>query len=137
MTEISIKVRGADQVAKAIEKIWDKSMLELGQAMSEVLQQVYYTAWSNINHQTGQLGRSLLIEMKRRRVWIEGRVSANTRYAAYVELGTSKMSPRRYMWRAIKDNETYIFERLGRAIESALQRAEYEKVAPKIINLRQ
>lgn len=128
MANIEIKVKGAETVAKALEKFWDESMKELGIGMRDVLHTVYNSAYSNIHHQTGQLGRSLLIEMKRRRVWVEGRISANTRYAVYVELGTSKMAPRRFLWRAIKDNETYIVEKLGSHIEKALLKARYQKV---------
>ena len=131
MTNIQVKVRGAEQVVKSIDKIWDDSMKELAIGMQEVLQRVYNSAYSNIHHQTGKLGQSMLIELRRRRVWIEGKISANTKYAAYVELGTSKISPRRYMWGAITSNETFIVERLGRSIESAIETARYQKAGVK------
>lgn len=122
--DIDIEVRGLDSVDRALDKFWEKSQHNLGVEMRDVLTAVYREAYVLCPVATGALRDSILIEMKRRRVWVEGRISASggadgRRYAAYVELGTSRAAAQPFLMPAVISNYDFIIERLGKAIEEA------------------
>ena len=122
--QVDIKIRGVEAVDKAISRFWEQSQKTLGEAMKDVLTSVYRDAYQLCPVDTGALRNSILISMKRRRVWIEGYISASggaygRRYAAYVELGTSRQAAQPFLMPAVRQNYELIVEKLGKALEEA------------------
>ena len=131
MANLEMRIHGVDTTIANLNKFWDENMKKLAVAMDDVVTRVYYTSLFLVPIRTGQLHNSITAEITRRRVWVEGFVVASTRYAAYVELGTSRTPKQAFLWPAVEQHQAYIYEKLGDGVREAIEAtAKYERRGP-------
>lgn len=118
---INVKVYGVKEIKANLDKFWAESQKNLAIKMQEVVQRVYYYAYWYVPVRTGKLMSSLGGMVTRRRVWVEGHVWAKTRYAIYVEMGTSRTPKQAFLWPAVQQNRDFIYNKLGEGIVEAIE----------------
>lgn len=126
MTEIMT----VEQLAAKLQNLSDDMLPAIQKAMTDAVQNVEAKAKENCTpgsspywkapHITGTLRRSINSETRTEDNEIHGIVGANTKYAAAVHEGTSKMAPRPFILDAIKSEENTTIEILSDGIAEVL-----------------
>ena len=119
------KVKGVDETIKRMKKFANDVQKAIIDGMDESTRIVLRTAREIVPVDTGKLQSSMRRKITRKRVWFTGTVGAYTKYAYYVEFGTSKMAAKPYLWPSVTRNRDYIFQLLGRHLEHAIEKNDY------------
>ena len=75
----------------------------------------------NGSYRTGNLYNSIESKVEDNEEEVEAKVGTEVEYSHFVELGTSKMSPKPYLYPALKDNVDKIVDKVADAIRKVLK----------------
>lgn len=120
-----VKLKGVDETIRRMKKFANDVQKEVIDAMDTITDKVLTDAKDIVPVDTGKLRESGRRMILRKRVWFTGRVGFHTRYAYYVEFGTSKMSAKPYLWPSVTKNRELILEKLGRHLDHAIEKNDY------------
>jgi len=126
-------LKGVDLTLQRLRKFANDVQKEVIDGMDSVTSKVLTDAKNIVPVRTGRLKESGRRMILRKRVWFTGRIGFYASdpgkaysYAYYVEFGTRFQSARPYLWPAVTQNREFILERLGRHIDHAIEKNDYE-----------
>ena len=120
--EIDVTVKGLGEAQKrAIRVVQDIRGTPLLNAVRDSMLLVTRDAKINAPVDTGRLRASITPEIRQGKS-IDGIVGSNVEYAPYQELGTRFIKPRRYLQRALEDNQERIFALISKTVDRIIAR---------------
>lgn len=75
----------------------------------------------NGSYRTGNLYNSIESRVEDNEEEAEVKVGTDVEYAGYLELGTSRMQPKPYMYPALKDNVEKVVDKIANALKKVLK----------------
>lgn len=75
----------------------------------------------NGSYRTGNLYNSIESSVEDNEDEVEAKVGTEVEYAGYLELGTSRMAPKSYMYPALKDNVDKVVSKVADALRKVLK----------------
>ncbi len=99
MLALQVKVEGLDKLVRFLSR-FEALREPVGDAVQLFLEKTVFDAKAVVPVRTGRLQRSIVFGGGGWEWWVGSRLD----YAPYVEFGTSRMSPRPYIWPALNQN---------------------------------
>ena len=99
MFSLQVKVEGLDNLVRFLSRFEDLRE-PVGDAVQLFLEKTVFDAKAVVPVRTGMLQRSIVFGGGGLEWWVGSRLD----YAPYIEFGTSRMSPRPYIWPALNQN---------------------------------
>jgi len=120
------QLKGVEETIRHMKDFSNDVQKEVIDGMDAVTSKVLADGKNIVPVDTGKLKESMRRRITRKRVWFTGTVGAYRKYAYYVEFGTRFMSAQPYLWPAVTQNREFILAKLGRHIDSAIEKNDYE-----------
>jgi len=119
MARIDVKIYGIKETLAALDGLEKTFIPKIVAAMQKCVLKVEADAKKMCPVRTGRLRASISSAIAAiTRDVIQGQVGAAVHYAIYVELGTSKMAPRPYLYPALEKNFDFIIDTLKEALKT-------------------
>lgn len=120
------QLKGVEETIRHMKDFAGDVQKEIIDGMDAVTGKVLADGKHIVPVRTGALKESGRRKVTRKRVWFTGTVGFYKKYAYFVEVGTRYMSARPYLWPAVTQNREFILKRLGRHIDSAIEKNDYK-----------